>query len=78
MTHLEYLIGLKDALPFSSEQPCQRASNSEIRRWLKNGTVLFNGEKAEFNEIVDYPLFSVVFFPKSEKRRTTLVWGMGK
>ena len=73
MTHLEYLISLRNALPYSSEQPGKTASNSEIRRWLLNGTVLFNTEKAAFDELVDYPIFSLVFFPKSEKRRTTLV-----
>lgn len=47
------------------------ASNSELKRWLQNKIVLLNGETVEWNELIDFPIFSVVLFPKSA--RTTLL-----
>lgn len=73
MNTLDYLIGLRPALPFSSEKPCTPVSNSELKRWIANGTILINTERVVAEEIIDYPVFSLVFFPKSEKRRTTIV-----
>jgi len=70
---LQWLGGLRPALPFSIEQPCSVMSNGELRRLLQQGAVLVNGEKATANEPVDFPVFSLVFFPNSRKRRTTLV-----
>lgn len=49
------------------------ASGSEMRRWLKDSSVLFNAEKMEPNEPIDFPLISVVLFHKSEKNRITLL-----
>jgi hypothetical protein len=72
MTALEYLLNLRDALPMSSERPCTYASNSEIRRWIKQGVIMFNTERITFDEKIDFPVFSLVIFPSS-KRRTTLV-----
>lgn len=48
------------------------ASKSEMRRWLNDGAVLFNGEKTKHDEPIDFPLISVVAFPKSSRNRTTL------
>lgn len=76
MNTLSYLNNLRPAIPYSAEKPCTQCSNSELRRWLQNGSVLINGEKAAWDEEIDYPVFSLVFFPKSEKRKTTLVWGI--
>lgn len=49
------------------------ASNSELRRWIEQGGIIFNGEKMQPNEPIDFPLFSVIMFPKSEKKRCTLL-----
>lgn len=43
------------------------ASSSEIKRWLMNGAVLFNGEKVAWDEPIDFPVFSLVLFPKGNK-----------
>lgn len=48
-------------------------SNGELRRHILQGGILFNTERAQPNEEVDFPIFSLVFFPKSFNRRTTLV-----
>jgi hypothetical protein len=73
MKALEYLNGLRPALPMSIEQPCTLMSNSELRRHLKQGGILVNGEKLVVDEVIDFPVYSLIFFPKSEKKRTTLV-----
>lgn len=78
MTALQYILSLRPALPMSAEKPggkdkpCSAASNSEVRRWISDGTVLFNHEKCKPEEEIDFPIHSLVFFPRS-KRRTTLV-----
>ena len=73
MTALQYILSLRPALPMSAESPCTHASNGEIRRWLQQGAVLCNGERLEPNEPIDFPVFSLVFFPKSANRRTTII-----
>ena len=73
MNFLTYLNNLRPAIPYSSEKPNTVMSQSELRRHIAAGTVLVNGESAKWDEEVDFPLFSLVFFPKSVKRRTTLV-----
>ena len=72
MNAITYLNELKPALPMSREKPCTLASQSELRRWLASGSVLFNGERCTWDEEIDFPVFSLVFFPSS-KNRTTVV-----
>ena len=56
---------------WSTEKPCQRASNSEIRRWFAKGSILINGERAKTDdEIID--IRSLVIHPKSKKGRITI------
>lgn len=47
-----------------------RASNSELKRWLQNSAVRINGEIVKWDEPIDFPIFSVVLFPK--RGRVTL------
>jgi hypothetical protein len=42
-----------------------KASTSELRRWIQNKAVLINGETVEVHEVLDFPVFSVVLFPKN-------------
>ena len=76
---LQYLNGLRPALPLSIEhppgkdQPAQQMSNGELKRHMQQGGVLINGEKVSPDEPIDFPVFSLVFFPKSKTRRATLV-----
>lgn len=56
---------------FSRESKCQPASTSEIMRWLDAGNVWLNGEKITRGEMIDFPLISVVLFPKG--KRVTLL-----
>lgn len=48
------------------------ASGTAIRNWIKEGTIQINGEKADFSEVLDYPIFSIVIFPNSSSKRITI------
>jgi len=73
MNALTFLLELKKAwrLPLSvdSETPTE-ASNSEVRRWLKNKAVQINGKRPGVCDEIVFPIFEFVFFPKG-KRKTT-------
>jgi hypothetical protein len=79
MTALQWLNSLRPALPLSienpptKENPAQPMSNGELKRHMQQGGVLVNGERIAPDELIDFPVFSLVFFPKSAKHRTTLV-----
>lgn len=58
---------------WSTEKPCLPASKSEMRRWIKNGSLMINGYvDRDPDEPIDYPVLSIIIHPKSTKRRTTL------
>jgi hypothetical protein len=73
LTALQYLNNLRPAIPMSAERLCTEMSNGELRRHMLQGAVLINGERIDPNELIDFPVFSLVFFPKSTNRKTTLV-----
>ena len=50
-----------------------KVSNSELKRWLMNSAVIINGEQVKWDELIDFPVFSIVLFPKSDKHRTTIL-----
>lgn len=70
MTAWEFLRELHSACHFMSRERAGRATNSEIKRWLVNGAVLANGERLDWNEKMDFPLHSLVLFPRG--RQVTL------
>ncbi len=72
MNALEFLNSLRPALPMSVEKPCTTPSNGELRRWMRDGAVLVNGKPLRPEDDVG-DVGSLVFFPKSSRRRTTLV-----
>jgi hypothetical protein len=57
----------------SIEAPGKEMSNGELKRHMQQGGVLVNTEKVVPDEPMDFPVFSLVFFPKSANRRTTIV-----
>lgn len=79
MNALQWLNSLRPALPLSIErgddktEPHRPMSNGELKRHMQQGGVLVNGERVMPDERIDFPVFSLVFFPKSATRRTTLV-----
>lgn len=74
MTGLQYILGLHELCRFMSTERPGVATNGEVRRWLQSRVVLINGEPLDASELVDFPVMSLVLFPRSAKRRTTLVW----
>ena len=78
-TALRWLASLRPALPLSienpptKEKPAQPMSNGELKRHMQQGAVLVNGERIAPDEPMDFPVFSLIFFPRSAKHRTTLV-----
>lgn len=72
-TAMQYLSGLRPALPMSVERPCMPMSNGELRRHITQGGVLINMERITPDETIDFPVFSLVFFPRAQDRRCTLV-----
>lgn len=76
MEHLkarQWLTELNKICQFvSREVPGRKASNSELQRWIEQGSILFNGERVAKDELIDFPIISVVLFPKSTKHKCTL------
>jgi hypothetical protein len=40
------------------------ASAPELKRWLKNGAVVINGEKIAWDAEIEFPVTSLVLFPR--------------
>lgn len=77
-TVLQYLRGLEPAIPLSPIRDkdtglLKRMSNADIRRVCEQRGVLFNGESVQPFELVDFPVFSLVFYPKSPDKKSTLI-----
>jgi hypothetical protein len=51
---------------WSREMP-DFASNSEVKRWLENSAGRFNGKALKPKDLLDFPLYSVVLFPKANR-----------
>lgn len=73
MNALYWIHALRPALPMSVERPCTPMSRSELRRHMQQGGVVVNGEPLRPEERLNFPVFSIVFFPKSPSRRTTIL-----
>lgn len=72
MNILQYLNTLRPAIPLSVEKPCTVMSNGELRRLIEQRGVLVNHEPVKPLEELDFPVYSLIFFPKG-KRRTTII-----
>lgn len=74
MTAFEYLKRIQGSycLPMSTEKPCTKPSNSEIKRWLKSSSVIINGKKPNVNDEVEFPITELVYFSKGRRRTTVL------
>ena len=72
MTAWEYMRELHSVCHFWQPERARRASNSDLKRWLENGAVLFNGELVAWDEAIDFRVWSLVLWPKSPRRTTIL------
>jgi hypothetical protein len=74
MTALQYLRSLNEVCVFQTrERGVGPASNSELARWLKDKAMHINGVALAPADKIPYPVKSVVLFPNSRKKRTTLL-----
>ena len=67
MTTFEFLKWMRDekSVPWSREKrPPEgaRPSNSELLRWIRNGSVRIDGETLALDTLVVFPLTQVEFF----------------
>lgn len=46
------------------------ASNGSIKRWLESGAVLINGKRPKPKDVIELPVWQLIFFPKGKKRTT--------
>lgn len=74
ITAYQVIMGLHKACgKFTSiERAPEKASGSEIRRWFSNKAIEINGLTYAANDPWPPVLKSIVLFPNSVKRRTTL------
>lgn len=72
MTAWKFLIELNLACSFQTKEGKKvgKASNSELKRWFLNGVVFANGERLQFDEVIDFPITSMVLFQNSTNRVT--------
>ena len=64
MTAHKFLLMFHQLCRFHSRERNGLASNSEIRRWIMNRSVIMNGESVEWNEMIDFTIDTLVLFPK--------------
>ena len=51
------------------EFPGKIASNSEVRRWIKNGSIRINNEQPrKIDDIIEFPVTQLSFFSKKSGR----------
>jgi hypothetical protein len=68
-TVLDWLIDLHRVCKFQTREGAKFgiASNSELRRWCNQGALVINGEKITHDELMDFPIISIVLFPKGKR-----------
>lgn len=69
MRAIDWLHGLAEFV-WSKEGRAQFASKSEKRRWITQKAVLVNGEHLDIDDEINFPVFSVVLFPKGKNKTT--------
>lgn len=67
----QYMMDLNEVCSFMSRERSGKATNSELKRWLQNQSVVLNGRRIRWDEDVDFPVNQLVLFPK--KRKTTIL-----
>ena len=70
-TMLEYImsLGKEGFWNYSIDKP---ASNTTLRQMIDQGIFRINGKIIKQNAMLNFPILSIITFPKSEKLYTTL------
>jgi hypothetical protein len=71
MTASQWLMRLGKSGFWDHSQKCA-ASNSTLRRFIEQGAIRFNGKVVKPDEMLDFPILSIIMFPKSETQYKTL------
>lgn len=56
----------------SREFPKQKASMSEMKRWLNSQSIVINGMKPKWDTEIEFPIFQMILFPKSPLKITIM------
>ena len=72
MTTITLLLELHAMCHFRSTEGQATLSKSELKRWCDKGSVIINTEKVKWDEVMDFPIFSMVLHPKGDLRCTLL------
>jgi hypothetical protein len=69
MNAWQFLMSLNAVCHFQTKEGKKvgKVSNSELKRWIQNKAFVINGETVEWNEPIDFNVFSVVLFPKNQR-----------
>lgn len=71
----QVMLQINEVCQFSSiEKKGEKASNSEIRRWFNNKAIELNFAQVAATDPWPPVIKSLVLFPKSAKKRTTLIY----
>lgn len=74
MTGFEYALSLHEVCKFQSqEKKIGLMSNTELRRKMDEGAWRINGRVVKAKDKIVFPITSVVLFPKSDKKRITIL-----
>lgn len=77
MKALDFLVWVRDevhCIPQSKENECiGLPSKGELRRWLAKAVVRCNGKLLTKTDEVQWPITELVFFPKNDKTRVTIL-----
>lgn len=73
VTARTFVLGLHKLCRFTStERAPAPASNTEVMRWLEQGSVHVNNVRVGPKTVLEFPIRSFVLFPSSSRKRTTL------
>ncbi len=67
MNAWQYLMELNKWCEFSSRERKGKASNSELKRMLKNQAMNVNGNKVKWDEEIIFPVNTLTLFTKKNK-----------
>lgn len=74
MLAIHYMRSLHEVCVFQTqEKGVGPATSSELTRWLKSKALHINGKAIAPTDKIPYPIKSVVLFPNSRKKLTTLL-----
>lgn len=67
MTAWQFLRSLHEVCHFQTREGKKvgTATNSELKRWIQNKALIVNGETVTPEEKMDFPIISVILFPKN-------------